>query len=68
MSLRDIQDKSMADYMATFYKRMAEGQTGAISSGARLRYLRKKDAHPYYWAPFCLVGGWNGQTLVLRPF
>ena len=63
LSLWDVQDGSTAEYMATFYRRMAEGQTAAAASRDALRNLRSKYEHPYYWAPFCLVGDWNVGVL-----
>lgn len=59
LSLWDVQDESTAEYMTMFYGRMAEGQTAAVASRDALRNLRNKYEHPYYWAPFCLVGDWN---------
>ena len=59
LSLWDVQDQSTAEYMTTFYRRLAEGQTAAEASRSALRSLRSKYDHPYYWAPFCLVGDWN---------
>jgi CHAT domain-containing protein len=63
LSLWDVQDESTAEYMTTFYRRMAEGQTAAVASRDALRNLRSKYEHPYYWAPFCLVGDWNVGVL-----
>lgn len=64
LSLWDVQDESTASYMTTFYRRMSEGQTAASASRDALRNLRNKYEHPYYWAPFCLVGDWHVRTLV----
>ncbi len=66
LSLWDVQDESTATYMAAFYQRMSEGQTAAAASRDALRNLRSKYEHPYYWAPFCLVGDWNVQTTALK--
>jgi len=66
LSLWDVQDGSTADYMATFYQRLSEGETAATAFRAALRSLRNKYEHPYYWAPFCLVGDWNVRALVLK--
>jgi len=64
LTLWDVQDTSTAEYMETFYRRMAEGQTAAVASRDALRNLRNKYEHPYYWAPFCLVGDWNAGIQV----
>jgi CHAT domain-containing protein len=67
LSLWDVQDGSTADYMSTFYQRLSAGETAATASRDALRSLRNKYEHPYYWAPFCLVGDWNVRSLVLKP-
>lgn len=64
LSLWDVQDDSTAEYMSTFYQRMSEGQTAAAASRDALRNLRIKYEHPYFWAPFCLVGDWNVRVPV----
>ena len=66
LSLWDVQDESTAEYMATFYTLMAEGQTSAMASQGALQNLRRKYEHPYFWAPFCLVGDWNVRAPVLK--
>jgi CHAT domain-containing protein len=66
LSLWDVQDQSTSEYMAMFYQRMSEGQTAATASRDAMQILRKKYEHPYYWAPFYLVGDWNVQTIVLK--
>jgi CHAT domain-containing protein len=63
LSLWDVQDESTAEYMATFYQRMSEGHTAASAARDALQSLRNKYEHPYYWAPFCLVGDWKVRTL-----
>ena len=63
LSLWDVQDESTAEYMTAFYRLMSEGQTAATASQSALRNLRNKYDHPYYWAPFCLVGDWKVSTL-----
>lgn len=64
LSLWDVQDESTAEYMSTFYRRMSEGQTAAAASRDALQNLRTKYEHPYFWAPFCLVGDWNVRVPV----
>jgi tetratricopeptide (TPR) repeat protein len=64
LSLWDVQDESTAEYMTAFYRRMSEGQPAGAAARDALRSLRNKYEHPYYWAPFCLVGDWNVRTLV----
>lgn len=59
VSLWDVYDRSTADFMASFYKNM---ETKNMDKSAALREARlqmiasKKFSHPYYWAPFVLIG------------
>lgn len=67
LSLWAVEDRSTAQLMEMFYSELAEGRTkGAALRHAQLQFIRgpngKEDtvadlyAHPYYWAPFFLVG------------
>jgi CHAT domain-containing protein len=59
-------DESTAEFMAGFYRSMAEGMsTPAALRKAKLQFLQKRVrlgnvevslAHPFFWAPFVLVG------------
>ena len=59
VSLWDVYDRSTADFMASFYKNM---EVKKMNKAAALREARlemitsKKFSHPYYWAPFALIG------------
>ena len=68
LSLWPVEDRSTARLMEVFYRGMTEGETkaGALRN-AQLQALREgfsgNDAevtHPYFWAPFFLVGD-NGD-------
>ena len=64
VSLWSVADKSTADLMTDFYKRLLTTGEGTTSSGAlRAAQLAlisgKKYSAPFYWAPFVLVGDWN---------
>ena len=64
VSLWSVADKSTADLMTDFYKRLLTTGEGTSSSSA-LRSAQlamisgKKYSAPFYWAPFVLVGDWN---------
>jgi len=64
VSLWSVADKSTADLMTDFYKRLlttgdATTTSGALR-GAQLAMISgKKYSSPFYWAPFVLVGDWN---------
>lgn len=62
VSLWSVADKSTADLMTDFYKRLL---TGSCSPAASMRAAQvamidgKKYSAPFYWAPFVLVGEWK---------
>ncbi len=63
VSLWSVADKSTADLMTDFYKRLL-GATpqapGAAIRDAQLAMINgKKYSAPFYWAPFVLVGEWK---------
>ena len=47
--------------MAAFYSNLKQGKNkGAALRKAALTLMQKAQTkHPYYWAPFVLVGDWN---------
>jgi CHAT domain-containing protein/tetratricopeptide (TPR) repeat protein len=63
VSLWSVADKSTADLMTDFYRRLLA--PGDVSSSSALREAQlamisgKKYSAPFYWAPFVLVGDWN---------
>jgi len=64
VSLWSVADKSTADLMTDFYRRLLSTGEGTSSSsamrGAQLAMISgKKYSAPFYWAPFVLVGDWN---------
>jgi CHAT domain-containing protein len=68
VSLWSVADKSTADLMTDFYKRLLStpgaapigGSPSAAMRGAQLAMIAgKKNSAPFYWAPFVLVGDWH---------
>ncbi|HET6890654.1 MAG TPA: CHAT domain-containing protein, partial [Pyrinomonadaceae bacterium] len=70
VSLWSVADKSTAELMTDFYKRLLTPSSGASGSadsspaaamrGAQLAMISgKKYSAPFYWAPFVLVGDWR---------
>ena len=59
VSLWDVYDRSTADLMTSFYRNL---ETKNLNKAAALRAARlemiqsSKYSHPYYWAPFVLIG------------
>jgi CHAT domain-containing protein len=58
VSLWTVDDASAATLMATFYARLASGERPAAALRHAQRELLARCAHPYFWAPFMLVGRW----------
>ena len=58
MSLWSVDDESTASIMQDFYKYLDEGFTkDQALRKAKVDYLSKsKKPHPYFWAPFILIG------------
>jgi CHAT domain-containing protein/predicted negative regulator of RcsB-dependent stress response len=64
VSLWSVADKSTADLMTDFYRRLLSSSASTTSSGAlrgaQLAMITgKKYSAPFFWAPFVLVGDWN---------
>jgi CHAT domain-containing protein len=56
LTLWDVNDQSTSQFMASFYSRLTSAETrGAAFQGAA-RALRESYPHPYFWAPFVLIG------------
>jgi CHAT domain-containing protein len=70
LSLWAVEDRSTAQLMQAFYQNLANGYSkGAALRAAQLRFIRTPPgdepnhpdySHPYFWAPFFLVGA-SGQ-------
>jgi CHAT domain-containing protein/tetratricopeptide (TPR) repeat protein len=56
VSLWDVNDQSTAEFMRAFYQRLPQAANKAIALGEAMRALRQTHPHPFYWAPFVLVG------------
>jgi CHAT domain-containing protein len=56
VSLWIVQDEAAATLMAAWYARLGEGLCPAAALRAAQLALKADYPHPYYWAPFVLVG------------
>jgi len=68
VSLWSVADRSTADLMTDFYKRLLSSPSAASIGGSPSAAMRdaqlamiagKKYSAPFYWAPFVLVGDWR---------
>ena len=56
LSLWDVHDASTRDFMIGFYSRLVQGMSKPLALQAAMVELRDSHPHPYYWAPFALIG------------
>ena len=56
LTLWDVHDASTAEFMKFFYSRLQHHGQKALALREAMAELRRHYAHPYYWAPFALVG------------
>ncbi len=56
LTLWDVQDRSTAEFMASFYSHLSCGDDKSAALRSAMLELRNRYPHPYYWAPFVLVG------------
>lgn len=63
VTLWSVADKSTADLMTDFYRRLLAADdtspSGALRQAQLTMITAKKYSAPFYWAPFVLVGDWR---------
>jgi CHAT domain-containing protein len=57
-SLWPVDDEVTSRFMAAFYGALVQGQAHATALQAAQAALRQSHPHPFFWAAFCLHGGW----------
>ena len=63
LSLWDVHDRSTAELMQEFYRGYIPSGDVALALQAAMRNLRQENPHPYFWAPFVLVGKVVDKTM-----
>lgn len=56
LTLWDVNDQSTADFMRLFYQKMGGNTHKAKALRDAMGEIRREYPHPFYWAPFVLVG------------
>jgi CHAT domain-containing protein len=56
LSLWDVHDQSTAEFMKLFYRSLTDHGDKAVALQAAMKELREHYPHPYYWAPFVIIG------------
>lgn len=51
-----VRDETAARFMRAFYKALDSGADAAAAQRAAMAAVRRDQPHPYYWAPFFLLG------------
>jgi CHAT domain-containing protein len=56
LSLWDVHDKSTMEFMLALYTELLGGRSKPEAMQAAMIKIRNSYPHPYYWAPFSLIG------------
>jgi CHAT domain-containing protein len=56
LSLWDVHDRTTKEFMIAFYSRLRQGLAKPVAMQRAMTELRERHPHPYYWAPFLLIG------------
>jgi CHAT domain-containing protein len=56
LSLWDVHDESTSALMRAFYQNYIQTGDMAVALQSAMQQLRQQKPHPYFWAPFVLVG------------
>jgi CHAT domain-containing protein len=56
LTLWDVHDQSTAGFMQLFYRHLQHGSDKAQAARQAMMEIRAAYPHPFYWAPFVLVG------------
>jgi CHAT domain-containing protein len=64
VTLWDVNDRSTAAFMGAFYRHLGAGMDKRAAMTAAVTRLRADWPHPYFWAPFALVGDASGEPYI----
>jgi CHAT domain-containing protein len=56
VTLWDVNDQSTAEFMKLFYEHLKTNPNKAVAVQYAMAEIRQQYPHPFYWAPFVLVG------------
>ena len=59
VTLWDVNDATTASFMKAFYSALRAGSNKAAALRSAMLSVRNDHPHPYYWAPFVLIGKYN---------
>ncbi|HEV8075207.1 MAG TPA: CHAT domain-containing protein [Candidatus Acidoferrum sp.] len=64
LSLWDVHDQSTSELMQLFYREYLRTGEMATALQHAMQQLRQQNPHPYFWAPFVLVGKLTDSTRI----
>jgi CHAT domain-containing protein/tetratricopeptide (TPR) repeat protein len=67
LTMWEVNDQSTAQFMRMFYQGLLEGADRAKALQSAAIRLREQYPHPYYWAPFVLIGDALGGLKKIVP-
>lgn len=56
VTLWDVDDACTKEFMCSFYREVGRGASLARAVQGAMREIRERYPHPYFWAPFLLIG------------
>jgi CHAT domain-containing protein/Tfp pilus assembly protein PilF len=56
LSLWDVHDRTTSELMQEFYRSYASTHDAAASLRQAMLAIRRQNPHPYFWAPFAVIG------------
>ncbi|MGH9543048.1 MAG: CHAT domain-containing protein [Terriglobales bacterium] len=56
LTLWDVNDRATLEFMAAFYRVWRAGESKAEAARQAMLAVRRQWPHPYFWAPFVLIG------------
>jgi hypothetical protein len=66
VSLWLVQDETTAELVTLFYQHLSLGQSRGTALREAQLSLKSRMSHPYYWAPFILVGHYQVIAGILQ--
>jgi tetratricopeptide (TPR) repeat protein len=56
LTLWDVHDRSTSEFMSAMYQNLAKTPDRAVAFQFAVEEVRRRYPHPYFWAPFVLIG------------
>ncbi len=63
LTMWQVDDLSTATFMGLFYRHVVGGRSKAEAVRLAMESVRERFPHPYYWAPFVLIGHSTAEAI-----